>query len=78
MPKEFTTMVNASLAGESDKASQLNENLKTAYHMLSEEGNPSSLKAGLEVIGIGKRTVKPPLFDASNALISKWKTYLRT
>ena len=75
MSLKFTSMVNASLAGEADKALQLNKELRVAYDLLSEEGNPSSLKAGLEAIGIGKRTVKPPLFDASDTLVSKWKKY---
>ena len=78
MPKEFTEMINKALESAFDTASALNDNLKTAYEMLSEEGNPSSLKAGLEAIGIGKRTVKPPLFDASDALAAKWKNYLNS
>lgn len=76
MPKAFTDMINATLNSDLDKAQELNESLSQAYSMLSEEGNPSSLKAGLEVIQIGKRTVKPPLFDASNQLVNKWKEYL--
>lgn len=77
MPKAFTEMVNATLNGQLDQASEMNKRLTEAYKMLSEEGNPSSLKAGLEVIQIGQRTVKPPLFDASNQLIDKWKAYLK-
>ncbi|WP_462249929.1 4-hydroxy-tetrahydrodipicolinate synthase [Ekhidna sp.] len=75
MPTEFTDMVNSALAGEFEKSATLNSNLKVAYKMLSEEGNPSSLKAGLESIGIGLRTVKPPLFDASDRMVNKWKSY---
>lgn len=77
MPSEFTHMVNTSLEGDFKLANDLNSNLQRAYEMLSEEGNPSSLKAGLEAIGIGKRTVKPPLYDASKGLVQKWKEYLK-
>ncbi len=75
LPRAFTEMVNATLNGATASAITMNEDLKKAYALLSEEGNPSSLKAGLEVIGIGKRTVKPPLFDASDELVAKWKAY---
>ncbi|MEP1032580.1 4-hydroxy-tetrahydrodipicolinate synthase [Ekhidna sp.] len=75
MPQAFTDMVNASLRHDVNAAAQMNEKLKEAYALLSEEGNPTSLKAGLETIGIGRRTVKPPLYDASDLLMEKWKAY---
>lgn len=75
MPQEFTDMVNATIKGNNQDASLMNEKLKPVYEMLSEEGNPSSLKAGLEAIGICKRTVKPPLFDASDDLVTKWQAF---
>ncbi|WP_420319171.1 4-hydroxy-tetrahydrodipicolinate synthase [Ekhidna sp.] len=78
MPEAFTTMVNHALNGDYETAGKLNEDLRSAYSMLSEEGNPSSLKAGLEAIGICKRTVKPPLFDASDGLVERWRELLFT
>lgn len=75
MPKAFTQIVNATLKGNIADAHQMNVKLEEVYSMLSEEGNPSSLKAGLEAIGICQRTVKPPLFDASDRLVAKWKAY---
>lgn len=77
MPQAFTKMVNATIAGDFDMASQLNQEMEIVYEMLSEEGNPSSLKACLEALEICKRTVKPPLFDASDGLVAKWRGYLR-
>ena len=76
MPSEFTTMINAALAGDYDNASQLNASLKPIYSLLMQEGNPSSLKTGLEALDICKRTVKPPLFDGSDALLTEWKHHL--
>lgn len=75
MPREFTNMVNTALKGDSSAAAKMNDDLSLVYELLSEEGNPSSLKAGLEARNICKRTVKPPLFDASDALVEKWSKY---
>jgi 4-hydroxy-tetrahydrodipicolinate synthase len=77
MPQAFTNMINATISRDFDKAERLNQELEIVYKMLSEEGNPSSLKAGLEALEICKRTVKPPLFDASDGLVAKWRGYLR-
>jgi len=75
MPAAYTAMVNATLDGDFPAAGKMNDNLSNVYKLLSEEGNPSSLKAGLEALGICKRTVKPPLYDASDAMVEKWKRY---
>ena len=73
MPKEFKTLVDRLLAG--DEA--VIDDLVQAYAYASAEGNPSSIKAGLEAAGICDRTVKPPLFDGSDALVADWKAYLK-
>ncbi|MEQ9009049.1 MAG: 4-hydroxy-tetrahydrodipicolinate synthase, partial [Ekhidna sp.] len=78
MPSEFTNMVNATIAGDYEKAERLNQELEIVYEMLSEEGNPSSLKAGLEALDICKRTVKPPLYDASDVLVEKWVNFFKS
>ncbi|WP_370090389.1 4-hydroxy-tetrahydrodipicolinate synthase [Ekhidna sp.] len=77
MPAAYTTMVNTALKGDYAAADKLNDDLCVVYDMLSEEGNPSSLKAGLEARGICSRTVKPPLYDASDAMVEKWKRYFK-
>ncbi len=73
IPKSFSEMVHHALNGEYDKAEAMNEKLQKAYLLCSKEGNPTSIKAGLEALGIGKRTVKPPLFDASDQLVQLWR-----
>lgn len=78
LPKQFTEMVNEVLKGNVDEALTLNRKLISAFELSMKEGNPSSLKAGLEVINICSRTVKPPLFDGSDSLISAWKVYLKS
>ena len=63
------------LQGNPDKAQKSNAGLQHVYELLSKEGNPSSLKAGLEFLNIGTRVVKPPLYDASDLLVQEWKEY---
>jgi len=74
----YTRMVRTALSGDFAQAEQWNQSLNEAYHLLAAEGNPTSLKAGLEAMNICKRTVKPPLLDASDALVQKWQKYLST
>lgn len=75
LPAEFTRMVKLKLSG-SAIAEDLNNQLVQAYELSSLEGNPTSLKAGLEAAKLCQRTVKPPLFDGSDELVRKWETYL--
>ena len=74
-PEEFTTMVNAALNGDLDTASQINNELGKCYELLSQEGNPSSLKSGLSVLGICNDTVRPPLMEGSALLKEAWERY---
>jgi len=74
LPYEFSNMVKQAL--NSNFSEELNEKLKVSYELSASEGNPASLKAGLEAAGICKRSVKPPLFDGSDELVEKWRGYL--
>jgi 4-hydroxy-tetrahydrodipicolinate synthase len=76
LPSQFAEMVNSALKGNYDTASKQNKELIKAYELSAKEGNPSSLKTGLEIINIGSRTVKPPLYDGSDELIEAWREYL--
>lgn len=76
LPRPFATLVREVLSGNDASAMAINEELKSAYELLMKEGNPTSLKVGLEAIGICARTVKPPLFDGSEDLLNAWKDLL--
>lgn len=76
LPSQFTEMVNNTLKGDYAKASSQSQALKKAIDLSMKEGNPSSLKAGLEAAGICSRTVKPPLFDGSDELVEEWRNYV--
>lgn len=75
LPEAFSEMVNNALKGNYDTSYQQNNALIRAYELSAKEGNPSSLKVGLEVINICNRTVKPPLFDGSDELFREWKKH---
>ena len=75
LPQEFCAMVKRTQAD--NFTDELNNELLRAYELSSMEGNPSSLKTGLEAAGICQRTVKPPLFDGSDELFAQWKSYLQ-
>lgn len=76
VPDKFCKMIRAALDRDMKNAEKLNDELNIIYQLSVKEGNPSSIKAGLEAIGIGSRRVKPPLYDASDKLIEEWKQYL--
>jgi len=73
LPAKFSDMVRRASGGDFDHATELDKTLRQAYESASREGNPTSVKAGLEALGICKRTVKPPLSDASDQLVEEWK-----
>lgn len=76
LPSQFGEMTSKALRAEFDEAKKLNRDLQPAYDLSMKEGNPSSIKAGLEAKGIGTRIVKPPLFEASDELVEEWKPLL--
>lgn len=76
--EQFCSMVKTAIHENFTTAKNLNDKLLKSYELSSVEGNPSSLKTGLEAAGICDRTVKPPLFDGSDELISQWATFLNS
>lgn len=77
LSQAFTDMINDALKGDA-VAKGKNEALTEAYRLLSLEGNPASLKTGLEVLGICGDTVKPPLMEGSKELKDAWRRYLES
>ena len=73
LPHEFAKMVNDSLAGDFKKSSKTHGKLIPFYELLSKEGNPVSLKTGMEASGIIDRYVRLPLVAGSNELLADFK-----
>ena len=77
-PKEFTEMVNAGIVSNFKKAKCLHEKLNPIYKPLYIDGNPAGIKATLNILGICKNILRPPLvavtkdtFNNLNAYINK-------
>lgn len=75
-PKLFSDMVRAAMSGNYAQAKALNLSLLEGYELMSREGNPVSIKKGLEAAGIIKSAVRLPLFAASEKLGEAFKKYL--
>jgi 4-hydroxy-tetrahydrodipicolinate synthase len=60
-PLQFSDMVNLCLKGKFAKARALHYNLLTFTNALFMDGNPSGIKAAMEIIGLCKSNVRLPL-----------------
>jgi 4-hydroxy-tetrahydrodipicolinate synthase len=70
-PKEFSTMVNHALKGETAKAATLHYHLLEIIEALFEEGSPSGIKAVLEIMKIAHNNVRLPLAPVSEKHYAK-------
>ncbi len=76
-PRQFSDMVRAALNRQFDKANAMHYKLLDYIGALFEEGSPSGVKAGLEILGICSRMVRLPLVPVSDALILKLEKLIR-
>ena len=74
--KEFSEMVNAGLAGDFAKANQLHLKLNPIYDSLHKDGNPAGVKATLNILGICKNVLRPPLVPVSDTTYKKLKRFI--
>jgi 4-hydroxy-tetrahydrodipicolinate synthase len=75
-PKDFSDMVSFCMSGNNNIANQLHYKLYDFYGPLYAEGNPAGVKACLELLGICKAVVRPPLVGASDAIKKQLKGLL--
>ena len=75
-PRDFSDMVRAALKGDRQRATEIHYQMFDLIQVLFEEGSPTGVKAGLEILGLCKRNVRLPLMPASENLIKKLKTLL--
>lgn len=73
-PSLFSKMIRSYLNGEEGTAKGLNDELLLLYELVSQEGNPTSVKAGLAARGIINPTVRLPLVQGSSQLINRFKS----
>jgi 4-hydroxy-tetrahydrodipicolinate synthase len=69
LPKQFSDMVRAGLAGDYAKAQKLHNSLLDIIKNLFVEGNPAGVKAALKILGVtATDSVRLPLVSASETL----------
>jgi 4-hydroxy-tetrahydrodipicolinate synthase len=69
LPKQFSDMVRAGLAGDYAKAQKLHYSLLDIIKNLFVEGNPAGVKAALKILGVtATDSVRLPLVSASETL----------
>lgn len=75
-PEKFTNLVSYALNNNYPDAQALNLSLLEGYELAGLEGNPVSIKSGMEAAQIIKRHVRLPLFPGSDELVTAYKKYL--
>ena len=75
-PKEYSDMVSFGISGNNNIANQLHYKLYDFYGPFYAEGNPTGVKACLELLGICKCFVRLPLVGASDAIKKEIKSLL--
>jgi 4-hydroxy-tetrahydrodipicolinate synthase len=75
-PKEFSVMVNAAIVGDFQKAKELHEKLNPIYEPLYIDGNPAGIKATLNILGICKNILRPPLVAVTKETFNNLNTYI--
>lgn len=75
-PKEFSEMVREAIKGNYEQARALNAQLLDGYELVGKEGNPVSVKTGMECLGLMSGTVRLPLYKGSEGLKKQFEEYL--
>ena len=75
-PKDFSAMVRAGLKGDIEKANQLHEKLNPIYEPLYIDGNPAGIKATLNIMGICKNILRPPLVGVTEKTYNNLKRFI--
>ena len=76
-PKEFSEMVKEERSGNSEKANKLHYSLYDFYGPLYAEGNPAGIKATLKLLRVCGDTLRPPLVNVSEKIVSQLKKLLK-
>ncbi|MCE2611917.1 4-hydroxy-tetrahydrodipicolinate synthase [Flavobacteriaceae bacterium D16] len=78
LPEHFSSMMNAALQGDQEKAKTQEKQLLEAMDLIFQEGNPCGIKAMFEILGICNAGVRLPLVEASTALKARIAGCVRT
>ncbi len=72
-PEIFSNMVSLIIKGNIKKAIEFHKSLVLIYPPLYNDGNPAGIKASLNIMGICKNVVRPPLVPVSESVYNKLK-----
>ena len=75
-PKEVSSMINLCLKGDFKKAREIHYKLLPFSNAIFEEGNPSGIKAALEIMGIAQNYLRLPLVKINKPLYNKIETII--
>ena len=68
IPREFSKMITFSLENKQKKAYDMLNNLKPLLRLLFEEGNPTGIKAAMNVLNLCENNLRLPLLPATKKL----------
>tara|TARA_B100000809_G_scaffold13182_1_gene12019 strand:- start:307 stop:1179 length:873 start_codon:yes stop_codon:yes gene_type:complete len=75
-PQIFSDMVRAALKADFEKANLLHEKLNPIYEPLYIDGNPAGIKATLNIMGICKNILRPPLVGVTEETYNNLKRFI--
>lgn len=70
-PKAFSEMVRAAINKDIEKARRLHYDLLHFTELIFEDGNPSGIKAALQIMNIAQSAVRSPMTTISRSLYGK-------
>jgi 4-hydroxy-tetrahydrodipicolinate synthase len=77
-PAEFSSLINHALTGNFKEAQKLNQRLSDIHQWLYIEGNPTGIKAALEIKDLCSREVRLPLVPLSDMNFENLKREMKT
>lgn len=72
-PEQFSGMVHAAMDGNLEKARRLNDLLLDIHPWLYVDGNPSGIKAAMEILGLCRQSLRIPLTPVAEATYERLK-----
>ena len=78
LPGKFRQMVSNALSGEQSTAESIHNELYDVHQWLYIEGNPTGVKAALELKGICTREVRLPLLKMTDKTVENLKTAIKS